>query len=164
VLAIQRELYDKPHADVALALHNLAGAYDKAGDIPRAIALFRESLAMRLETSGPDHPSTATTQHSLGTLLLAHGTLDESIALLERALVVREAASVDPWRRATTNFMLAKAREKQNRRAAALAHTDRALALLREIAPRQAELVAKIEAWVAALPPRNDASAPPEPR
>jgi tetratricopeptide (TPR) repeat protein/predicted Ser/Thr protein kinase len=164
VLAIQRELYDKPHADVALALHNLAGACDKAGDIPRAIALYRESLAMRLVTSGPDHPSTATTQHSLGTLLLAHGSLEKSIALLERALVVREAASVDPWRRATTNFMLAKAREKENRRDEALAHADRAIALLREIAPRQAELIPKIEAWVAALPPRRGAATSPEPR
>ena len=153
VLSLYRDLHGPTHPDVALAMHNLASALDKAGAHESSTAQYRETLAMRIATSGPDHPNTANTLHNLGTLLGKHGDVDESIALLDRALAIRDAAKVDPWRRASTRFMLAKSLERRGDRKAALARADEARALLREIAPRHAEVATALDAWVAALPP-----------
>jgi tetratricopeptide (TPR) repeat protein len=153
IVALRRELHGPTHPDVALAMHNLASALDKNGAYEASISQYREALAMRIATSGPDHPGTATTQHNLGTLLTKHGDVNEAIAMLERALATRDKANVDPWRRASTRFMLAKALERRGDRKAALARAEEARALLREIAPRHAEVAAALDEWVAELPP-----------
>ncbi|HWB78761.1 MAG TPA: serine/threonine-protein kinase [Nannocystaceae bacterium] len=149
-LSIYRSVHGPEHADVALAIHNLAGAYDKSGDVTKAIALYREALAMRRRVSGEDHPGTANSMHNLGLVLTNHGELDEGIALLEGALAIRDAKKVDPFRRASSAFMLAKAYDRRGDRVRAIALAERARVLLQGIAPRKAEVLTAVEAWLAA--------------
>ncbi len=148
-IAIYRAVHGPDHPDVALALHNLASAQDKAKDPEAAIRTYRESLAIRMRTSGPEHPGTANTMHNLGLVLVGHGGLDEGIALLERALELRERAKVDPFRRASSAFMLAKAYEQRGERKKAIALAEQAQVLLQGIAPRKADVLTAVETWLA---------------
>ena len=152
VLALRRASSGPAHADIAMALHNLAHAHDKAGDAETAIATYRESLAMRLVTNGPDHPSTGNTLHNLGALLVKEADVDEGMTMLERALELRERANVDPWRRASTRYAMAKGYERRGDRKGALAQIQHARTLLTGVGPRGAELATAIDTWVAALP------------
>jgi eukaryotic-like serine/threonine-protein kinase len=149
VLEIQRAVHGPSHPDVALALHNLAGVMDESGDPSGALALYRESLAIRVATSGPDHPGTANTRHNYGRVLARLGRLDEGIAEMEQALVVRERAKVDPFKRASSHWGLGRALWERGDQALGLDHIHRARDLLRGIAPRHAEHLAKMEAWLA---------------
>lgn len=151
---IYRANFGESHPDIALALHNQAGALDKLGRVDEAIALYREALAMRNATSGPEHPGTANTLHNLGLVLVTAGQLEEGISDLERALEIRDKTKVDPFRRGSTAFMLAKAYAKRgdvgkDDPARALELARRAQASFRSIAPRHAEVAAAIDAWIA---------------
>ncbi|MFO0633068.1 MAG: tetratricopeptide repeat protein [Nannocystaceae bacterium] len=152
VLALYRGLYGARHPDIALAMHNLAGAYDEVGRRDEAIALYREALEIRSATSGPEHPGTANTMHNLGRMLSASGPPErraEGLALLERALALREQANIDPWRRASTCWALARGYDIDGQRDRAIAMAQRARALLREVGDRDAEFVKKLEQWLA---------------
>ena len=147
-LAIYRAAYGSEHPDVALSLHNLAAAIEGTGDRQQALALYREALEIRLKASGPDHPGTANTHHNLGLVLVKEERLDEGIEHLERALEVRERAKVDPYRRATTNFMLARAYHKRGETQRALSHAHRSREYLLEIAPRHPDVLEAVENWL----------------
>jgi eukaryotic-like serine/threonine-protein kinase len=148
-LEIYRAAHGTAHPDIALAMHNLASALDGAGDREEAIAIYRETLDMRLQTNGPEHPGTANTLHNLGLVLVSTGEIDEGIEHMERALELRERAKVDPYRRATTNFMLARAYEKRGELERAIEHAGNARDYLRGIAPRHADILEHIEGWLA---------------
>jgi tetratricopeptide (TPR) repeat protein len=152
VLRIYRAAHGNAHPDVALALHNLAGIQDRAGEREAAIATYRAALKLRIETVGAEHPGTAGTQHNLG-LMLSSGTgpeLDEGIELMERALAIREAAALDPFYRATTSFMLARAYAKRGDDRKALERAHAARDHMRSIAPRHPEILDAIDKWLAA--------------
>jgi serine/threonine-protein kinase len=160
VLALYRGLYGERHPDIALAMHNLAGAYDEVGRRDEAIALYREALEIRSATSGPEHPGTANTMHNLGRMLSASGPPErraEGLALLERALALREQANIDPWRRASTCWALARGYDIDGQRDRAIAMAQRARALLREVGDRDAEFVKKLEQWLAEHPAKQGA-------
>jgi tetratricopeptide (TPR) repeat protein len=148
VLAIYRAVYGAEHPDVAMALHNLASAIDAAGDKTEAVRIYRESLAMRLKLMGAEHPATAGSMHNLGLVLAFHGDIDEGIELMEGALAVRLKVDVDPYLRATTSFMLARAYDKRGDHDDALRSAKAAAGFLREIAPRKADVLTHIEAWI----------------
>ncbi|WP_366179812.1 tetratricopeptide repeat protein [Actinomyces timonensis] len=76
-----------PDHPSALALrNNLAYAYESAGRLDEAIALFEQVLEDRLRVLGPDHPDTLTWRNNLAYAYESAGRLDEAIALLEQNL------------------------------------------------------------------------------
>jgi tetratricopeptide (TPR) repeat protein len=60
------------------------------GSFKQAASLFRDALAIREETLGPEHPDTAQSLNNLGLLLQAQGDLAGARPLLERGLAIRE--------------------------------------------------------------------------
>jgi hypothetical protein len=53
------------HPDTLLSRNNLAGAYQTAGDLGRAIPLYEQTLADRTRVLGADHPITQAVQENL---------------------------------------------------------------------------------------------------
>jgi tetratricopeptide (TPR) repeat protein len=66
--------------------NNLAGAYQAAGDLGRAIPLHEQALADRARVLGADHPSTLTSRNNLAGVYRAAGDLGRAIPLYEQAL------------------------------------------------------------------------------
>jgi tetratricopeptide (TPR) repeat protein len=60
------------------------------GDLTRAVALQRRTLAESERVLGPDHPDTLTSRNNLAAAYESAGRLDEAIALLERTLAESE--------------------------------------------------------------------------
>ena len=158
-IEIYERVNGREHPDVALATHNLASVIDKAGDKQRAIETYRQALELRLATVGPDHPGTAGTLHNLGLTLFDSGVdVKEGIELLERAKAIRDAQKVDPYKRATTRFMLARAYLDQGRREEAFRHAEEAREFLALVAPLHADVAEHIDAWLAKY---RDGEGPP---
>jgi len=116
----------------------------------RAAALWREAL-------GEDNPQLAVALTRSGIVLCAAGRTREALAPLERALVLRSAASIDPFDRGETRFALAQAlgqlpagRGGELARARELA-TD-ALEDYRKGGERAANERAEVERWLADHP------------
>ncbi|WP_157621565.1 tetratricopeptide repeat protein, partial [Saccharothrix sp. NRRL B-16348] len=53
------------HPNTLTSRNNLAGAYETAGDLGRAIPLFEAGLAHSERILGPDHPITRTIRSNL---------------------------------------------------------------------------------------------------
>ncbi|MGW3692305.1 tetratricopeptide repeat protein, partial [Streptomyces sp. NPDC005149] len=64
-LADSERVLGPDHPDTLLSRHNLAGAYESAGDLGRAIPLYERTLADSERVLGPDHPDTLLSRHSL---------------------------------------------------------------------------------------------------
>jgi tetratricopeptide (TPR) repeat protein len=78
------------HPSTFSTQNNLALAYQAAGQLDRAIALFERTLAARTARLGPDHPSTLTTRHDLGNAYQARGDSARAESLLREVLAARE--------------------------------------------------------------------------
>jgi tetratricopeptide (TPR) repeat protein len=81
------------HPDTLIVRNNLLWAYGRNGDPARALAGFRDLLAVRRRVLGPDNPNTLATRHAVATWQDASGDHDgaaealrELIADYERAL------------------------------------------------------------------------------
>jgi tetratricopeptide (TPR) repeat protein len=79
------------HPDTLARLNNLALAYQDAGKVPEAIALFERVRDARIAKLGPDHPHTLITLNNLALAYQDAGKVPEAIALFER---VRDARIV----------------------------------------------------------------------
>ena len=62
------------HPDTLTSRNNLAGAYQSAGDLDRAIPLYEQTLADRQRVLGADHPDTLTSRNNLAYAYQAAGT------------------------------------------------------------------------------------------
>jgi eukaryotic-like serine/threonine-protein kinase len=91
------------HAKVALAhagddgghreaarLNNVASAHRGTGSYEEARRLYERALAIWEKTSGPEHPSVATSLNNLAAVNWATGTYEEARGLYERALAIKE--------------------------------------------------------------------------
>ena len=65
-LALYEKAHGPMHADVAIALNNLASLYSAKGDYPRAEPLYRRTLAIREQTDGADSMPTALVFDNVG--------------------------------------------------------------------------------------------------
>ncbi|MEU6721117.1 tetratricopeptide repeat protein, partial [Nonomuraea sp. NPDC046802] len=65
---------------------NLAGAYESAGDLNRAIPLLEQTLTDRERVLGPDHPHTLTSRSNLAYAYESAGDLNRAIPLYEGTL------------------------------------------------------------------------------
>ena len=82
-------LLGEAHPDTLTSRNNLAGAYESAGRLTEAIALFEQVLPDRTRVLGEDHPDTLATRNNLAYAYHAAGRLTEAIALYEQVLTDR---------------------------------------------------------------------------
>jgi tetratricopeptide (TPR) repeat protein len=83
------DLLGPDHPDSLTARNSLAGAYESAGKLDRAIALSEQTLADRTRVLGTDHPDTLVSRSRLANIFRAAGMLDRAIALSEQTLADR---------------------------------------------------------------------------
>ena len=87
VASIDEQLVDQPEVKAALKT-TMGGVYRNLGLLEEAEELFRDSLDMRTELFGNDHPDTLVTANWLAVVLTEQGRLDEveamDIDILER--------------------------------------------------------------------------------
>ncbi len=95
-------------AERAATLDNLGQVAKAQGHYVEARLRYEEALSLRERVLGPDHPSTAVSLHTLGSLLMANGALDNALLLLERALRIREVLPPDHIQPANTQIVLAQ--------------------------------------------------------
>jgi tetratricopeptide (TPR) repeat protein len=89
-LAIKEKSLGDEHADVAVALNNLAELYRNLGRLSEAEPLFERSLAIKEKSLGDDHAAVATALNNLAILYAAQGRLTEAESLHERSLTIVE--------------------------------------------------------------------------
>jgi tetratricopeptide (TPR) repeat protein len=80
------------HADTAITINNMGGAYSYKGQYDRAIELYERALRIQEATLGEMHASTAGTISSMGTAYGEKGQYDRATALTERALHICRSA------------------------------------------------------------------------
>jgi serine/threonine-protein kinase len=91
-VAVQRQLFDGPHIEIADTLEALSRAYRRVGQLDRAESLARESLAI-VEASLPDpHQRRASGLDMLRQVLIDSHKYDEAVALGLRIIAMDEAA------------------------------------------------------------------------
>lgn len=81
------KLAPRPRGDSLQALGN---SYVNTGDYGKAIASFKNALALRSMELGPEHPSVSETLEDIGSLYLAMGDLQQSAISFQRAIAIRE--------------------------------------------------------------------------
>ncbi len=69
--------------------HNLAIAYQQAGQDSKAIAEYEKNLADRVRILGVDHPDTLASRNNLATAYQDAGRIEEAVALYEKNLADR---------------------------------------------------------------------------
>jgi tetratricopeptide (TPR) repeat protein len=73
------------HAEVAVALNNLAALLQARGALPEAETLYRRVIAIKEAALGDDSPTLAVPLNNLATVLRAQGAGADSAALYQRA-------------------------------------------------------------------------------
>lgn len=86
---VQAELKDQPDVQAALAT-TIGKAYRGLGLNDRSLPLLEQSLALRRQLYGQEHPEVAESLEALGTLAQARGDLDRAEVLHRQALAMRE--------------------------------------------------------------------------
>src|SRR5271166_2252543 len=100
------------------------------GQYAEAALLFRETLTIRRDTLGEDHPDTATTYNNLALTFRARGKYAEAEAMYRRALAIMlKALGADHPDTATSYANLAATLDAQGKYAEAEAMHRRALAI-----------------------------------
>ncbi|MGW4671078.1 tetratricopeptide repeat protein, partial [Streptomyces sp. NPDC004324] len=75
------------HPSTLTSRNNLAGAYESAGNLGRAIPLFERVLIDSVRVLGEDHPGTLTSRNNLAGAYESAGDLGRAIPLFERTLI-----------------------------------------------------------------------------
>jgi tetratricopeptide (TPR) repeat protein/predicted Ser/Thr protein kinase len=146
--------YGENHPDVAVALMNIGYTQNAAGKHAAALEAFKRADAAYIASVGRDHPSRLYVASAIAQVLLRdEATIPEGNALLEEALALQAAKSVDPTLVAELEFMLAQGLTRtaapasaERTRAGELAR--RALTAYREQAKHWGPQIAEIEAWL----------------
>ena len=83
---VLQELLGENHPDTLTSRNNLAGAYESAGRLTEAIALYEQVLPDNIRVLGEDHPRTLASRNNFAHAYHAAGRLTEAIALYEQVL------------------------------------------------------------------------------
>ena len=86
---VLQELLGEDHPEALASRNNLAGAYESAGRLTEAIALYEQVLTDSTRILGEDHPDTLTSRNNLAGAYKSAGRLAEAIALYEQVLTDR---------------------------------------------------------------------------
>jgi tetratricopeptide (TPR) repeat protein len=89
-LAHARRLLPSDHPHALTSRNHLASAYQWAGRLDDAIAIFEALLADCERILGAEHPDTLATRHNLAGAYRAAGRVDDAIAIYEPLLADRE--------------------------------------------------------------------------
>jgi serine/threonine protein kinase len=79
------------HPNTLDSLNNLAAAYQKAGQLDKALPIFEETLQIRRQLLGENHPDTIDSMDSLAAGYQERGQFGKALPLHERALQLRRA-------------------------------------------------------------------------
>ena len=74
------------HPDTLTSRNNLAGAYQEAGRLDEAIALYEQNLKDSIRIRGPHHPDTLASRHNLASAYRDAGRLNDAIYLHQQNL------------------------------------------------------------------------------
>ncbi|GAB3902117.1 tetratricopeptide repeat protein [Kibdelosporangium lantanae] len=85
-----QRLHSPDHPDTLASRNNLAGAYQLAGDLHRAIPLYETTLDDRTRVLGPDDPHILVSRNNLAYAYWSAGDLDRAIPLYETTLTDNE--------------------------------------------------------------------------
>ncbi len=151
-------LYPEGNPNLAVLLNNRALLNGERGDINAALALHKESLAMRRKVFSNEHPMTLTAMTSVARVSLQLGKRAEALALAEDAAAMsdRVYASAPNARHASVFATLAEARFANGDPAGAahaMRRADQLLATLEEPVPSTAAYLVKVRAQVCASSP-----------
>ena len=91
-LALAQRQFGPSHAEVAVALNNLAELYLAEGHYGEAEPLYKRALAIAEKALGPDHPHVGTCLDNLAELYRDEGRYAEAEPLYKRALAIAEKA------------------------------------------------------------------------
>jgi tetratricopeptide (TPR) repeat protein len=140
-------------------------AYDRIGDVqmalgdlPKALQLFRDSLAIRERLAQPDPTNTrwqhdlSVSYHKIGDVLVAKGNLPEALKWFRDGLAIRDRlAKIDPdnagWQvdLAISHWKLAENGDDTPRRWAFIVATLRELKEKNRLTPQQEKLLPEAE-------------------
>ena len=90
-LALRRERFGGPHADVASSLTSLGSLLVAEGEYAAAEELFHEALIAQRSLFGSQHPEVAASLNGLAATLARQGDLDAAEPLYREALAIRRA-------------------------------------------------------------------------
>ena len=146
-LDMQRALNgSQPDPGLALAIDDLGGLLDEAGDYDAAEKLYLESLAMRHRLLGDQHPLVAMTLSNLAGVRQTKGDLSGAETMFRQALAIERQTlgEVHPDV-ATTLNNIAFIQYARGDEPAALATEREALRILRQLFPGDHPEVARLE-------------------
>ncbi|NUP19413.1 MAG: tetratricopeptide repeat protein [Streptomyces sp.] len=86
VLTQREQLLGHTHPETLASRNNLAGAYESAGDLGRAIPLFEATLTQSELGLGDTHPDTLNSRNNLAGAYESAGDLERAIPLYETTL------------------------------------------------------------------------------
>jgi tetratricopeptide (TPR) repeat protein len=126
---ISSELADQPVVQTRL-MSTVGRVYRSLGLYDEAASMFEQSLAIRVETLGDDHPDIAPNLNSLAGLHVRQGRSAEAEPLLQRALTIQEKwlAPTAP-QLGTTLSLLAEVASRLQKHPEAESYAIRALAV-----------------------------------
>ena len=87
-----KEQEERPPEETAAFLHALAKHAADIGAYDEAEPLYRQSLALKEASYGPDHVEVASTLLHLSALLMLQNRIDEAVPLLQRCLAIKQVA------------------------------------------------------------------------
>ncbi|MCA9501168.1 MAG: tetratricopeptide repeat protein, partial [Nitrospira sp.] len=91
-LAINEQVLEPTHPEVATSLNNLGLLYKNQGQYADADPLYQRALAIREQTLGPTHPEVATSLNNLGVLYAAQERYSDVEPLYQRTLHIQETS------------------------------------------------------------------------
>ena len=86
------------HPERLNSMNCLGSAYQNAGELDRALALYAETLAICKSNLGPDDPGTLITMNNLALAYRSAGKRDLALPLLEETLAMFKSRSAPPIR------------------------------------------------------------------
>ncbi|MFI5528268.1 FxSxx-COOH system tetratricopeptide repeat protein [Kitasatospora sp. NPDC051853] len=90
IVARHEHVLGDTHPRTLTSRHNLADAYESAGDLERAIPLYETTLAQSEQVLGDTHPATLVSRNNLASTYESAGDLERAIPLYETTLAQRE--------------------------------------------------------------------------
>jgi tetratricopeptide (TPR) repeat protein len=88
-LNMRRLIYDEPHADIALSLHNMAWFHSR-GDLTFAEQYAVDAIAMREAVYGPSHPRVASSVSLLARIYMAQERWDDAEQQARKGVEIAE--------------------------------------------------------------------------
>lgn len=129
-LAMRQKELGPSHADTLLSMSNLAGVYQLAGQLDKAVPLLEQTRQLRAATLGPQHPDTLNSMNNLAGAYEQEGQFDRSLELHQETFsIAKIKIGSEDSRTLTSLHNLAYAYQRVNRMDQAIPLFEKALSL-----------------------------------